>query len=54
MEDQFKLNPEILEDLEHSFARATIDRFATAANTQKRTYNSFFIEEGCAGVDAFS
>ena len=31
-----------------------IDRFVTATNRLLPKYNSYFWEEGCAGVDAFA
>ena len=53
MGDAYQLNPHVFTDLQR-YTGCTIDRFATAANRLLPTFNSYFHEPGCNGVDAFA
>lgn len=52
--DEFKLNPEVFAQIASIVGGLDIDRFATAANTQCKKFNSYFMEPQCTGVDAFA
>jgi hypothetical protein len=52
--DAFQFNREVFNALEVAVNGFDIDRFATARNTLLPTFNSYFLEPGCAGVDAFA
>lgn len=51
--DAHKLNPHVFNEIQR-YTNCTIDRFATAANRVMPTFNSYFHEPGCDGVDAFA
>lgn len=52
--DAFQLNPITFRDIDMAVGGCTVDRFATAMNTLLPTFNSYFKEDNCAGVDAFA
>jgi len=50
----YRLNPSVFGRLQRTWQRCTIDRFATANNTQLRRFNSAWACPGSCGVDAFA
>lgn len=54
LDDGYRLSPQLVESFSHWFEPLTIDRFATKSNAVLPVYNSYFLEEACAGVDAFA
>ena len=52
--DAWTTHPDIIRELDVLSGGITIDRFATRHNRVVATYNSFFMEEGSAGTDAFA
>ena len=51
--DDYRLNLKIFQMITQRFGRRTCDRFASAANTLCRRYNSLHADVGSAGTDAF-
>ena len=52
--DAFQLNQFVFADLQRTIGPCTIDRFATMANALLPVFNSYFLELGSSGVDAFA
>ena len=54
LDDNIKVNPLVISEIEHGFGKITIDRFVTNKNKICATYNSYFLEQTAWGVDAFA
>ena len=53
-QDDWKLNPILFREAQDRWGKPTIDRFATANNSQCRRYNSRFMDPTTEARDAFS
>jgi hypothetical protein len=51
--DDYRLAPEVFQRITRAFGPRTCDRFASAANTLCRTFNSLHADVGSSGTDAF-
>ena len=54
MSDNCRVQPALIQALEHHFGPFNIDRSATAANALCQQFNSYFAEPGCEAPDAFA
>ena len=54
LQDNLRVNPYYLDIVGRAFTPITIDRFATACNAVHKHFNSYLLEEGCQGIDAFA
>ncbi len=52
--DSYRLSPSVFSNILELVGELDIDRFATATNKLLPKFNSYFWEEGCAGIDAFA
>ena len=52
--DHHQLNKEVFQLIAKTVGGLDVDRFATARNTLLPRFNSYFMESGCEGVDAFA
>jgi hypothetical protein len=54
LDDHVRTNIMVILEIEDSYETITIDRFATNFNKICTTYNSYYLEEGASGIDAFA
>ena len=54
LDDQWRVSTAIIQALSTALGTITIDRFATNINRVCEQFNSYFVEEDSAGIDAFA
>lgn len=54
LQDYVRVHPTIISIIEKYCGKIMVDRFATSSNAVVKSFNSYFYEPGCTGVDAFA